>query len=586
MNLKLIQEYCSIKELDEISLPDFVILTGKNGAGKTQLLKAIEQNDIMVTENTKVINNIAYVNFSENSIQDNSYTSDVDMVEEAIAIELIDYYKKNGEFSSSVSFQLEFSRRNLPSEVKENIKRITEDMGISVEKIDITTYKYWKTNFKSGVAPYEILKLSEILTRYYEVELKNDFKKYRKDSTALSQEEFEDLYGKDPLTLFNKYLKTLNDNFEIEYNKPNDFGLKRIASIKNKLTSDIIPFSNLSTGEKTFLRVLLIAFSNDMGLLKKPELVLLDEIDSGLHPTMMKEFLNYIKKLFVKELNVKLILTTHSPTTVALVNEESLYYMSQEEPRISKISKKTAISNLTSEIPFLSVNYECVKQVFVESEEDEKIYREIYDTLLTNGYIHNSIPLVFIGSGVNSTPNSGNCKSVKKFATELLKNGNSNVYGIIDYDNKNKYKDNIFIIGENKKYSIETCILDPVLIGMYLIREGHSQRYSLPFDTFTSLSGAAQQDFQCIADIVIDKLGFDNSQVVEIEYVNGYKIKVSKEMMEYNGHNLEQLYKDKFGELIPKKLKNEIVKKVINEYSKFCPIDFVEVFNRIINYDN
>ena len=586
MNLKLINQYCSIKELDEMLLPDFAVLTGVNGAGKTHLLKAMACNSIELKADDNVLKNIKYVNFNENSIYDHSYTSSENMKEELVVKEMIDNYKRTGVLSTSTSVSLDYSNRSLPEEIKHNIQQLMKDLDVTYDKLDVIMYKYWKTNYNNHQMPFEMFKLSELFTCYYEARLKNNFKSFRNDQSALSDEEFVKTYGNEPLAIFNKYIKSLNKDFEIDYDIPDEFGLKHKVSIRNSKTGDKIEFTSLSTGEKTFLRVLLVAFSNDLGMLSKPDVILLDEVDSGLHPTMMKDFLCHIKRIFIEELNIKVILTTHSPTTVALVDEQSLYFVDKNCPRVRKISKRDAISKLTSELPFLRVDYEVIRQVFVESEEDEKLYREIYGILFANGQINKAIPLTFIGSGVNSTPNSGNCESVKKFATELLKNGNSNIFGIVDYDMKNKSKDNVFVIGENRKYSIETCILDPVLVGMYLIREGHSRRYSFPFKTFTSLANATQQDFQSISDIVINHLAFDKSQLVEIEYSNGYKIKVSKEMMEYNGHDLEKLYKDKFGELKPKNLKNEIVKKVIDEYSKYCPLDFIDLFNKIITYKN
>lgn len=584
MKLKFIEQYYSIKELNDIDIPEFVVLTGLNGAGKTHLLRAMSCKSIELKDEEKILSNVKYVNFAENSIYDHSYTSTVQKNEEIVVKEMIDNYKRTGVLSTSTSISLDYSNRSLPEQVKHNIQQLLKDLDVTYDKLDVFMYKYWKTNHDNHQMPFEMFKLSELFTCYYESRIKNNFKRFCNDQSALSDEEFEQTYGKEPLDIFNKYLKSLNKDFEIDYDIPDEFDLKHRVSIRNSKTGDKIEFSSLSTGEQMFLRVLLVAFSNDLGILSKPDIILLDEIDSGLHPTMMKEFLSLIKKIFIEELNVKVILTTHSPTTVALVDEDSLYFVDKNMPRLSKISKRDAISKLTSELSFLRIDYDVSRQVFVESEEDEKIYRELYGILLTNNFIENSIPLTFIGSGVNSTPNTGNCKSVIKFATELLNSGNSSVFGIVDYDNKNKDKENVFVIGQNKKYSIETCVLDPVLVGMYLIREGHSQRYSLPFATFTSLTDATQQDFQSISDVVVSKLGFNTSQLVEIEYVNGYKINVSKEMMEYNGHELEQLYKDKFGELKPKRLKNEIVKKVINEYSKFCPVDFVDVFNKIVNY--
>lgn len=585
MNLKFVRKYCSIKELDDFEFPEFVVLTGVNGSGKTHLLKAMESNCIELYCASGIMSNVKYVDFNQLNFNDNSYTYSLEQKEDVIVKQIIDKYKKNGILSSVTSVTLDYNHKNLPNEVLDNIVRLKEDLNVDYDKIDTSMYKFWKLHFQEKKAPFEMAKMSEIFTQYYEATIKNDLKKVRNLPSALDDQEFARLYGKEPKKLFNKYLSTLNKDFEVEYDIPNELDLNHKVSIKNKKTGDIIEFNDLSTGEKMFIKVLLVAFSNEIGVLSKPDVILLDEIDSGLHPTMMKKFLDYIKKVFIDDLKINVILTTHSPTTVALVDEKCLYYVNKDMPRLVKISKRDAISKLTSELPFLRVDYEVIRQVFVESEEDEKIYREIYGILFANDQIYKDIPLTFIGSGVNATPNSGNCESVKKFATELLDKGNTNVFGIIDYDNKNNDNKNVFVLAKGKKYSIETCVLDPVLVGMYLIREGCYEKYSLPFTTFTSLSDATEQDFQTISDIVINRLGFCMSETVEIEYANGYKIKVSKDMMEYNGHDLEQIYKDKFNELKKtQKLKSEIVKKIINEYSKYCPNDFVEVFNKIIMY--
>jgi ABC-type cobalamin/Fe3+-siderophores transport system ATPase subunit len=50
MRLTLHQVYKSIKTLPAIELPDFVVLTGVNGAGKTHLLEAIANGSIQIDD--------------------------------------------------------------------------------------------------------------------------------------------------------------------------------------------------------------------------------------------------------------------------------------------------------------------------------------------------------------------------------------------------------------------------------------------------------------------------------------------------------------------------------------------------------
>ena len=59
-----------------------------------------------------------------------------------------------------------------------------------------------------------------------------------------------------------------------------------------------------------------------------PQVLLLDEVDASLHPSMMQNMLNVIEKVFLEN-GVKVILVTHSPTTIALAPEESVYVMNR-----------------------------------------------------------------------------------------------------------------------------------------------------------------------------------------------------------------------------------------------------------------
>jgi predicted ATPase len=46
MKLSFVKPYKSITSIPNIEIPDFVVLTGVNGAGKTHLIEAIENGSI------------------------------------------------------------------------------------------------------------------------------------------------------------------------------------------------------------------------------------------------------------------------------------------------------------------------------------------------------------------------------------------------------------------------------------------------------------------------------------------------------------------------------------------------------------
>ncbi len=78
-----------------------------------------------------------------------------------------------------------------------------------------------------------------------------------------------------------------------------------------------------------------------------PKLLLLDEVDATLHPTMIENLLHVIKNFLITK-GTKVILATHSPTTIALSPEESLFIVNKEGTnRIEKHNRKDALEILT-----------------------------------------------------------------------------------------------------------------------------------------------------------------------------------------------------------------------------------------------
>ncbi len=64
MKLSFLRTHKSITSFPEINLPDFVVLTGVNGAGKSHLLEAIENgsmqiDDVIVNNQTRPIRRLA-----------------------------------------------------------------------------------------------------------------------------------------------------------------------------------------------------------------------------------------------------------------------------------------------------------------------------------------------------------------------------------------------------------------------------------------------------------------------------------------------------------------------------------------------
>lgn len=551
MKLKFENVYKSIKGInEEIELPSLVLLTGLNGAGKTQFLEAIQNKHIKVLNDTNIVENIKYINLKNDYIHCSNYSTisnQTDLKKKQIILNKIEEFNLTGNMTSNTGISISYSDNININEIINNIKLASEELKIPAKDFEYRDLNFWIGNYNEKREPFEMLDLAKLFTTYYESKIKNDLKKIQ-NNNGLTDEEFMKKYGTDPVDLFNDLLKQISPNLKINYIKPKEFDEVKNVSLINEETGDVMQFNDLSTGKKVMFKLLITIFSNNENLINKPDLILLDEIDSGLHPSLMKNFIDYIKNVFVKQLDIKVFMTTHSPTTVGLINEESLFFVKKEFPRIIKISKKEAIANLTKEIPLLNIDYEARRKIFVESIEDEIIYTNIYNCLIQNQLLTEKIPLVFISTGTSTSDATGSCDWVKDLCKKFNDNGDTSVFGIIDWDLQNKSKGNVFVLAENHKYSIENCVLDPLLIGIFLVRMGFGEKYNIE-TKLNNLYNMSNDDCKNVVNNILTKLGYDLTNCKENEYCNNFKVDIPIGFYEERGHNLEDKYKSTFPEL-------------------------------------
>ena len=144
-----------------------------------------------------------------------------------------------------------------------------------------------------------------------------------------------------------------------------------------------IKFEGLSNGEQVIFELLCYQYllsDDNENKCCQPKIVLLDEFDAHLNPVLAKIFIDVIEKYFVKN-GIQVIMTTHSPSTVAYVPEEKLFWM--EDGKIlggkdrkdkMKIIHKLATGFLKEEesCPFISYLIDPRKPyyIFVEGYTD------------------------------------------------------------------------------------------------------------------------------------------------------------------------------------------------------------------------
>ncbi|UPQ79642.1 AAA family ATPase [Flavobacterium azooxidireducens] len=242
---------------------------------------------------------------------------------------------------------------------------------------------------------------------------------YKEQVTFLEADEFIKVNGLSPIEQINGVLAEYDCNGYYLYSDANQKflgvdknNIKIPVSLQHKEKKYTTNFDQLSSGEKT-----LIALSIFIHKTRKkriiPRVLLLDEVDSSLHPSMINRLLDVIQNLFVKEQKFKVILATHSPTTVALSPEDSVFIIETNgEHIIRKECKEKIVNILTEGIATINVedtkigiNYNISKTelpiLFTEGITDKIILETAWSKLYGNEmpfFIQDCFDASFLGN--------------------------------------------------------------------------------------------------------------------------------------------------------------------------------------------
>jgi ABC-type multidrug transport system ATPase subunit len=592
MEIKIIQQHKSINPPCDFNLPDFSVLTGKNGSGKTHLLEAIaDNNKSQVFLNGTLIKNIRYIGF--NGLNPNiTETCDPQSIIQHIKGSWTNYNNHKERFKRSEPANNNSNKLLNYVGNDEPLKRyITKTIEGSKNTFDKLTEDDFADNFDisfMGQNDFFTAQFALIFKNYHKRQEENSINEYylSKGQTPLkpilSKKEFEDKFGIPSWEFVNKIL--LETNIPYEVNSPSGTRLESnfIFKLKDRTAGFEISSMDLSTGEKVLMS-LALAIYNTGGDLGKPDVLLLDEPDAGLHPSMSKMMVDVLNKNIVLDNKIPTVISTHSPTTIIASNGISIYQMIRGNNIPTKIATQQAVELLSSDIPFLKISNDKRRQVFVESKHDVNYYE-----LLTNIYSRLETLLAEPIYLPARTSNGSNCTDVIEIVTNLSKHGNEQVYGIIDWDGANPGNDRIIVIGENERYAIENYLLDPLLMGLLFIRERklNFSDFNLSIYTnYSDISKLTQTDAQQIVDKILSDLGLFSTNIKPSLLQNGWTLNISQEFNMHQGHDLENLYKTKYAFLkIYQRedgLKKDVIEKVINDYPNYTPIQIFETIKKI-----
>ncbi|CAD5984007.1 AAA family ATPase [Planktothrix agardhii 1029] len=567
---------------------------------RAELIKALENSgrtDLLNAELIKALENSGRTDLLKTDIRQIVSITETDLIargetsEEANRILLLkDFITTFNKSLTDFLGHKDINRQRLINSLQEKT---------TIPLIDFEEDDFYE-NFPRSWQPVDIFQqsLGRLFTEYQKNRTANEFKAFQsskgKSVKFISDEEFLAQYGEPPWDFLNSIFETANIDFRI--NKPTEYEDRPYEPIlTEQVRNTQVKFADLSSGEGILMSfALCLYYAEDRHqLIDYPKVLLFDEIDAPLHPSMTQSLLNTIKEVLINKHRIKVILTTHSPSTVALAPEESLYVMKKlDRQRLQRTTKDKALAILTTGVPTLSINYENRRQVFVESQYDVQIYEKIYDKLKNKLIVEISIN--FISSGVGG---QGNCDQVKEVVNQLYRGGNRTTYGIIDWDLKNNDNKRVKVLGEGNRYSIENYVLDPILVAAFLLREKWIDRSTLGLHddvTYIDFTKLDQIQLQTIADFIVNKVQPHvlptEKDYLLCEYIGGQKVDLPKWFLQIKGHDLENILKKTFPQF--KKfqkefqLKNEILLKVIDDIPSLIPKDFLLLFQNIQENDN
>jgi ABC-type Mn2+/Zn2+ transport system ATPase subunit len=277
--------------------------------------------------------------------------------------------------------------------------------------------------------------LSQIFFEYYKNIDRNE-RKERKGKAYLNQEDFIKKFGQKPWDLIRNIFTGFGLHFDINDPLQEDIdpidGSFQIEFKNLDRSSKSINFEDLSSGEQiliTLINAIYTAGSRE-GL---PKLILLDEVDSPLNPSIIEKFISYISENFVTN-GIMVIIATHSPSTVAFAPEYSVYLVNTKDTEpLAQTNNNDAINKLSEGFITLSevMNFEKIPQSKIIISEG-KNYK--YILRAKEVFANQDNDLTVLGLNIGGT---GQLRTLFEF----MRNFNTSKVFIFAFDCDYKYKE-------------------------------------------------------------------------------------------------------------------------------------------------
>ncbi len=453
MKIELQEPYKSIATLITEELPDFATLIGRNGAGKTQLLSALNDGMAIVpgigADEIELYDMVSFQPPNTNSANRNANqfaqsTADAYLLSppggqppietaEAIFNESASDIERDAGLEARDDFERKlreevrhlrdfavFARNSQESPYKQNLygqvfvplipeeirrqdrRGLNQPAGFGGNPAALLSVAMKL----SGKLPHELTSEDIMRASHYEGRtlansLSEVFVTYKVGQFTWAHKRIEtERIGFDELiaeyrTKYPSPWETLREIlsamreaagddglFDFDFSDPDDYELhmgnyERFSfktEMTNRTTGAQYELGSLSSGEKVLMALCLASFNQYLGR-RPPKLLLLDELDAVLHPSMVSALVRTLKTLFVPK-GTKVLMTSHSPMTVAALEEVDIFRVARtgNHIEVSHTTKAEAINELSEGLAAVDVGLKIAA------------YDEARVTILTEGH--------------------------------------------------------------------------------------------------------------------------------------------------------------------------------------------------------
>jgi energy-coupling factor transporter ATP-binding protein EcfA2 len=593
-------------ELADVDLPDFAVITGANGSGKTHLLELLSFASFGPERNQPIMRTgpVRFVGSGEllgltgpqagrmiGQVPDGGHQLQRGLAE--LADRLYAELDETAEEPASALLRHEVATAAVADGLitAESMRQLAARTSRPFWELPPTALVSFAPLSGARANPFAD-SLVQIFRNWIQAHVVNDLQSLRQargeHGYSRSTEEMEALVGPPPWDVFNRTLDLVGLPFQVE--SPSDLLDPQSASAELVHTSPEMPISrlrmeDLSSGERTLLGLALVLVNlTAVGVTARvPAMVALDEPDATLHPSMVDRLLRMLRTVFFEEFGVRVVLATHSPSTVALAPPESVMLMSRSSvSRLRRVDTDAALAALTVGIPTLSVRSEHRRQVFVEATFDERVYTTLWNLL--GDRLGSPITPVFIASGGSEQveARSGGSSAVKSLVRKLREAGSNTALGIVDRDASGGSPEAIYQIQD--RYAVENLLLDPLLLGVRLVNVGALTMEQLGLAANTKTAVLLRNHAQLLVNYICKELDFSDGVRRDVLYVGGQTLQVPAGILDFRGHDLDKRVLESFPKLKRDQSGSKdghlmaIAHTTVREYPEAVPHAVLELF--------